>query len=240
MKKFLTLLTLGLVAFTLNACTTASSVFSKIVEEMDEGKTNQKNALQSEYPEFTSKYFAIFPLKEGFVARASVDVRTDVIFHRIDRQDYPNENVRIVYNDYLGRGENSKELYDNYEHSNMATNTPQYKAFRQITKELGLEVKEYRATMSKYFFNSMPLSGKFVPQNNRGTAYYTVINDWDKIYIAYDKEGKMKIIFAYSHQIKYANHSTEQQMAAFMWFGTALKRAENLLNNDVLARYELR
>lgn len=231
----LSALSLGFV-LGISACSTMSDVASSI-----KPSTQQKKAMEaSQYPEFTKAFMAKMPeLESGFFSSTETKFSQngDAMIYRVDELKRNN-----ITNDWGRKG--NAELYQkalsDYLNSGVAESNKQYQAFVKSCEELGLSVKKYRNDLLKSSRLSLPYynKGNYDSINNTSRKY---LRDLDYIYLAFDKNNQIKVVFTYEHEFFFGNHGViHESMWALIWYGSAAIKAQQAFNNDLLDRYEVK
>ncbi|OCR98950.1 hypothetical protein A9K75_09150 [Campylobacter fetus subsp. testudinum] len=192
---------------------------------------NLNNIKNSEYPEFTQKFAQKLP---PFASSLSFDMNSSML-----KVNFGSNNIEgniklpnsIYYSDF-----GPKTLEKNYLASTISQDSIYLKVFKEVSSELGFEIKKYKSGINKYFLNKMPVVNATIANLTAKTSINYLM---DNTYIAYDKEGNMRVILAYYHTFFHAAGGTgSQDVRNVIYFGSAARYAEQILDNDVLKKYE--
>ncbi|CUU90720.1 Uncharacterised protein [Campylobacter hyointestinalis subsp. hyointestinalis] len=192
---------------------------------------NLNNIQNSEYPEFTQKFASKLP---PFKSSLSFDMNSSIL-----KVDFESNNIRgylklpnsVYYSDF-----GPATLEKKYLASTISQDSIYLKVFKDVSSELGLDIKKYKSGINKYFLNQMPVVNAEIANLSSKTKINYLM---DNTYIAYDKEGNMRAILAYYHTFFYAAGGTgSQNVYNVIYFGSAARYAEQILGNDVLNKYE--
>lgn len=238
MKNLLKYALFCVLCFGISACNNAT--LNAITDSVKPSTQQKKARAASGYAEFTEAFMAKMPaVEEGFFG--SVEVRFsengDALSYKV--KEFKGE---FEANDWgrKGSGELYQKLVSSYLTSDISTNNLQFKAFMQVCSELGLKVKKYRNDLLSKTRISLPYynQGNYDPTTKTSRSFD---HNLDYIYLAFDKNGVIKVVFTYEHEFFYGNNGVKHEaMWALFWYGSAAVKAQQVFNNDLLDRYEVK
>lgn len=214
--------------------------FSNIADDLKPSSQQQKAMNASEYPEFTKAYMAQMPaLESGFFGSSDVKFAEngDAMIYKV--KEFQSN---FEANDWGLKSSNEayKKVLNKYLTSDLATNNSQFKAFVQVCNELSLKVKKYRNDLLSKTRIYLPYYNQGNYDSKTGTKRVFEHN-LDYIYLAFDKNNEIKVIFTYEHEFFYSNNGVKhEKMWALLWYGSSAIKAQQAFNNDLLDRYEVK
>lgn len=174
----------------------------------------------SQYPEFSEAYLERMPPTERLID--ILNPRSDAVQMYFDETSLsiPLDLKGNLYSSRLSNTQAKATLLRNYRASGISEENLQLQSFLEICKEeLNLKVKAYDSKVNKAFLLSFPV----VTQSLDSDAYmsYELALDVDKTYVAYDENGKAKVIFAYYHNFSGDFEQTIHEAFAVVFYGDA-------------------
>lgn len=218
-NKILKLSLAILVALGISGCGNLQGVIGSPAQEQ------QKQRTKSEYPQFSEAFMAKMPpVQDGsFFSDLRVSFQTYGLAYQVS--EFKRNTDDLSY----------KELVNKYLVSGLATNNTQYKAFMQTAKELNLNVKKYRNGIWNI------LAPNLSSLVYRAGGKMSNINGLDYVYIAFDENKEIKAIFTYEHIFFFGSLQTQhEQLWALVYFGSSAIKAQQILNNDILDKFEVK
>lgn len=232
---------LVIVSFAFLGCeTTSGSLADTLKKSVSPGAQQEKARSASQYLEFTEAYMAKMPKQEsGFLSSSEVYFHSD----GVGMSYKVGEFKEVFENNDWGRTPKSvtkQRVLDKYLIDDIPTTNAQYKAFLAVCGELGLSVKKYRNDLLKFLYLPKISSNQdFYDQLNNSNRSF--VQNMDFVWLGFDKNGEIKVIFSYEHEIFDSKQGTRHaNMWALIWYGSSAKRAQQSLNNDLLSKYEVR